>query len=109
MLNKKRLPLIIALAIPALMIIAVALSIYIPALTSEPQYDFIYSTGDYYYGNYFVKDGKVLKQDLPKTQEPYHRSSETKLFYHDTSENRSHELSFEETQGYSLDSNQISP
>ena len=65
---KKNIPLVVGLAIPVLMILFVAGSIYIPRLFApEPKFNFVYSSGeDYYYGSlnnyYSVKNGKIVEK-----------------------------------------------
>ena len=59
--NKKNIPLIVALAIPILMIVLTAGSIYLPSLFVKPTSDFIYLIGgNYCYGKqYFVQGGRL--------------------------------------------------
>jgi hypothetical protein len=52
MINKKNLPLLLAFAIPVVMIVAIAISIYVPGIGKQPQHDFLYASGDTYNGNY---------------------------------------------------------
>ena len=105
---KKRLPLIIGLSIPLLMIIFVALSIYLPDMFINPKYDFIYCTGDYYSSRYYsVKSGKIQKNDIkyPEKDTYYRPRIEEVLYYHDTNKNESKEIGFDDALKYSLNSN----
>ncbi|MEK7161699.1 MAG: hypothetical protein AAB729_03350, partial [Patescibacteria group bacterium] len=61
--NKKNIPLIIALCIPVLMVLVLAAVIYLPGLGKKPAHNFIYMTGDNYYNygqsKYLVSDGYI--------------------------------------------------
>lgn len=118
---KNNLPLIVGVSIPLLVVVAVALSIYLPGLFVEPQYNFLYTTGDgqngYYTGyyEYVVRDGKLIKQEVKVPDEikrnypPYPPSSEIKFFVHDVKLNKSKQISFDEASRLKLDSNVQSP
>ena len=63
---KKNAPLIFAIAVPIIMIAAVALSIYIPRLTTHPNVKFLYTSSQNMYGydyQYAVSDGKLVAHD----------------------------------------------
>lgn len=105
---KKHIPLILALAIPILMIIFVAASIYLPGIFFKPKYDFIYLVGDSYYSQeYGEKNNKLVYN--PKLRDYYSPPTETKIFYYDINQNKSREISFAEAQILNLDSNSQSP
>lgn len=102
----KNLPLLVGLAIPFLMILFVAASIYLPQLFShaEPKQDFLYVTGESYPTEHFVvRNGKLEKREikLPENRPP---PREPRLFVHDVSKNESREISFDEAQKFILDS-----
>lgn len=107
---KKHIPLIFALSIPALLIIGVALSIYLPTLFIKPQYNFLFSTGgDYYYRNeYTVEGDKLVKKPvaLPKAVQD---GKEPELYLYDVQKNISTKISLVDAQALSLDSNPMSP
>lgn len=120
--TKKNIPLIIGLALPVLMIIAVAISIYVPRLyTDKPHIDFLYLTGDaYFYGygypHYTVRDRTLEKQELPEEVQrevsrisPPIQRGDVRFFVHDVENNTSREISFEEAQKLKLESLQESP
>lgn len=97
--------LVVGLAIPVLMIVLVALSIYVPALLSpEPQYDFLYVTGDDYWDSrqYEVQQGRLIKREV-KYHDNYTLPA-ARIFIHDVTTNQSREISFEEAQQLSLNS-----
>lgn len=60
---KKNMPLIVGIAIPILMIVFVAGSIYIPSLFVHPRFDFIYTTDNTYdIVPFTVVNGKLTQQ-----------------------------------------------
>lgn len=111
--TKKNISLILGISIPILMILFVAGSIYLPGIFIRPKFNFLYVTGDDYYCGlrYSVQSGKLVKNDIkkPENQECYPPRGEVKLFIHDVLKNESKEVSFEEAQLLSLDSNIKSP
>ena len=122
MLNKKNLPLYIALCIPVVMIVIIAAAIYLPGLGKKPQYNFIYATGEnvdyYYYGSdfiYVVRDDKVVKVDRtpnPNAPRPINNNQnivEPKLYLYDVVKNQSTELTLFQTQQYTLNTSNTSP
>ena len=103
---KKNVSLIVGIAIPILMIVLVAISIYVPALFAPaPRADFLYITGDsYYQGQEYVLDnGKLVKREV-KYPENY-TPEVARFFLHNTSANEDKELSFEEAQKLKLNTN----
>lgn len=126
---KKNISLIVGLAIPVLMIVAVAGSIYIPQLFApKPAYDFLYSTNDgpYSYpgaGGYDVRNGKIVK--IPplapevygyRPGDPYPvgvpakpSGPEPKLFVYHVKNDTSKEVAFEEAENLTLTTDQTSP
>ncbi len=130
---KSNLPIILAFAIPVLMIVIVALVVYLPALFLNPQSDFVYATqlgqkSPLYTGaRYIVTDGKIsvecfdayrapfVKEDLaaptllPKEACTATNSDAGTLFLHDVETNKSKELSFTDAQALTLNNKPISP
>ncbi|MBI5529995.1 MAG: hypothetical protein HY918_00650 [Candidatus Doudnabacteria bacterium] len=114
-MNKKNLPLILALSIPIIMIIVLAMAIYLPGWNKKPQHNFIYATGDnaYYYGQtkYQIVDGYLRQNPQPATTtDPYYKpvNVETRLFLYDVNSNTASELTYEQASQYRLDSSQTS-
>jgi len=102
----KNISLIVGLAIPILMILIVALSIYVPAIFSpQPQYNFLYVSGDDYWGGrqYEVQQGRLGKREVkhPDNYTP----GVVRIFIHDVKTNESKEITFEEAQQLYLNSN----
>jgi len=118
-INKQKLPIYIALAIPVLMIVLVAGFVYFPGLGKNPVYDFVYVSGNsthyYGYGNqeYTVNNGKLTKNPLPpylnepKSVIPF--ASDSHFYLYDTEKETATEISFEQAEGHSLDSSTESP
>ncbi len=107
---KKNTTLIVGIAIPILMILFVAASIYLPGFFIQPKYDFLYASGDdYYYSQYqySVQNGKLTRHEVEKSDRYPQR--EVKLYIHDVTKNESREISFAEAQNLTLDSNIKSP
>ena len=107
---KKNVSLIVGIAIPILMIVLVAISIYAPALFAPaPRTDFLYITDYNHYQEqeYVVENGKLVKREV-KYPELYTPRA-VRIFLHNTSANEDKELSFEEAQKLKLNANVTSP
>lgn len=109
---KKNVPLFVALSIPVLMIVLVAVSIYLPAMFIKPQTDFIYIVeGDFYCGGttYLTQMGRVVETQVKTNtnnkicNEQYRVKSNTRLFYYDVKEDVSQEISYEKAAGFMID------
>lgn len=116
MINKKNLPLIIALCIPVAMIILVAAFIYFPGMGKTPNYNFVYMTGTSYYDygqrEYEVVNGKVVYYPLSSSTLPiYGKPDNTKphFYYYDINQETASEITFNQAQEYNLDSSNVSP
>ena len=117
--TKQNLPLVFALAIPILMILGIAGVVYIPNLTSKPQYNFLYMTGDgagYSYYNseyeYLVQDGhlkKYYRKSFPENSGLYANKSEVQIYLYNMQTKQSKELNFEEASRFNLDTANLSP
>jgi len=102
--------LIIGLAIPFLMIILVALSIYVPAIFSpQPQYNFLYVTGDDYWNGrqYVVQSGKLIEREI--VYRDNYIPQVARIFIHNVAANENQEISFEDAQKLFLNPNSKSP
>ncbi len=127
---KNNIPLIVGLALPVLMIVFVAVSIYLPQMGggAVPQYDFLYMTQGggvntppgvekYYYG---VEGDKLTRQEVATTMQnpkdptaptvvPAGKPIETAKFYiYDTKQNTSREVTFADAEKLVLDSRMVS-
>ncbi len=116
MINKKNIPLIIALSIPVLMIILVAAFIYLPGIGQKPKVNFVYMTGnDYYYGygqqEYVVSGGHLVQNPKPvppALSPPIPDNTVPRFYFYDVAKNTASELTFQQAQSYKLDSSNIS-
>lgn len=113
MINRKNIPLYIALAVPVIMIAVVALLVYLPSGFIHPSYRFVYSSGgDYPYNEYVVHD-RHLEKNPPAPNDPYAQryaaAAEPQLFIYDPVKNESREASLDEATGYVLDPTTQSP
>lgn len=98
------------MAVPAAIILIVALFTYIPRLLASPDYDFIYaSCGTYRCANNFVvREGRVQERDSGYN-DSYGYNEEKALYYYDVSEDSSRELTVEDAQVFDVDSTSKSP
>lgn len=116
--------LIIAFALPLLLVLIVAASIYIPSLFLKTEHDFVYATcdaGRYYYGcegylnkKYTITNGRLEKNAIEESIDvsvikDVPTENDIRFFMHDTEKNESTEVSFQEAQSYSFDSRVTSP
>jgi hypothetical protein len=96
----------LAIALPFLVIGLAVGIVYLPYLyTEEPQYDFIYSNDrcfDY-------QPVRIEGDELVAEPRDYDRCEEFALYYHDVSEDRSIQISVEESNTYDLDKSITSP
>lgn len=107
----------VALAIPVLMVLFVAGSIYLPQRGVEaPKYDFIYTLRNYSDGyEYSVgASGKLVRDKLPdeNVAKPIPvgvASAPTRFFRYDVKTNTSRELKFEEVAALKLDNTSTAP
>jgi len=100
----KNISLIIAITIPILATIFIAVSIYLPRALENPKYNFLYTT-DYSY-QYRV-EGNILVNDSTLYQTS-HLQKQAKLYIYNVSNNQSTEISLEEAQNLYLDSSSVS-
>jgi hypothetical protein len=131
---KKNIPLIIAIALPIVLIVLISLAIFVPPLLIKPQHNFIYSidqsTGYYGYSElkyeYVIKNDQIVLQDNPSAgkQEtppselpPISSSIENRtpvvtaptLYVYDVQNNSSREITFDEAKNYALTPGPSSP
>lgn len=113
---QKNMVLWVALAIPVLMVLFVAGSIYLPMRNTEaPRYDFIYALRNYSDGYaYLVVDGSLVadvidREGAAKAVPPGVASAPTRFFRHVVAENTSQELALADVQKLKLDNTTTSP
>lgn len=107
---KKNVALWVGLAIPVLMVIFVAISIYWPQQGVEPpQHHFVYALRNYSDGyEYTVQNGQLVRDDVrdenvPKPVPSGVANAPTRFFLHDVGSNISQEVKFEDVQQMKLD------
>ncbi len=125
---KKNFAILLAFALPILLIVIVALTTYIPSLFISTNYNFIYTSctdgnsyypyycNDYLQKRYIVVDGTLVvkpvdtNQDSDKNGIPDFKEKYTpRLFLHDTAKNESREITEKEAQSLTLSSLLTSP
>ncbi len=121
---RKNIPLIVGLAIPVLMVVAVAISIYLPQATLDPKTDFVYVVGNYpFYSErtnsnksieheYSLIDGYLTDKSFEVTYEGGRDPvsyNDPVFFRYNAEEDTSQQLSFEEVQKLTLNDSMKSP
>ena len=105
---KEKLPLIVGIGLPILLVFYVILSSYLPALFVKPKYNFVYTTGNYYDYDINVVGGKVTIN--PRNYGNYsYSSNEPNLYLYDVSEDKSILITTNQAEDYYLDSSNKSP
>ncbi len=124
--NTSNISLIVGLAIPVVMVIAIAAAVLLPGRNLNPTTDFIYATGSY--PTYTTRNGdQITQHDIgiqnnqlvdtvqtyraPDTYPSYPGEKESlpQLFLHNTKENTNTEITFEEAKNLSLSPERKSP
>lgn len=115
-MDKKKLPLYLGIALPILMVLFIAASIYIPRARINPVNDFLYTTGgNPYAGPYYtVEDNRVVLVEeeardglVPRPPEP--RAGEPELFLYNFETDKPRKVSLEEARALTLNTDPISP
>jgi len=125
---KKNLVLIIAFALPVLLIFFIAISAYLPSFFISTDYNFIYSActdgsgsnyyrcDDYLKKRYSVVDGKIVMNDIGSSQDTdkdgmpdVHENFIARIFLHDTQKNESREITIKEAEKFLLSGLLTSP
>lgn len=114
---KQNLALWVAVAIPVVVMIAVAALIYWPQGNIEgPKHNFVYALRDYGDGyDYAVKGGALTREQIQDVSGPVKArpiaagADKTRFFVHDVAANEGREIPFEEAAKFNLDSNLTAP
>ena len=125
---KRNFAILLAFILPALLIIIVAVTTYLPSLFVSTHYNFIYTTcadgTNYYPYNcngylqqvYSVVNGKLVKNNVDLTQDfnkdgvpDFSEAYNARVFFHDTKKNESREITFTEAQALTLNNLLTSP
>jgi len=109
MKENSRTPLVIGLAIPVAMVMAVAVSLVVPGLFAPaPQWDFLYVVGDdWSQHEYDVQHGNLIRREVKYPE--HYQPRDKRLVVHRVATNESTEVSFEEAQALALDARTRSP
>jgi hypothetical protein len=125
-LTSSNISLIVGLAIPVLMVLAIAAAVLLPGRNLHPETDFVYAIGQY--PTYTTREGDTITQhDLSVKDEvltdstqtytpndrypsyPVDKESSPRLFLHSTKENTNKEITLEEAKQLRLSSEIKSP
>lgn len=113
MVNKKNIPLYLALAVPLLMILVVVILVYLPGIGKSPKINFLYATGDQitydYYNRYYVSGNHLnVSQDPVPNYQPSYNKKDVHFYIYDVIKKEASEISFNEAQQLNLDPSNIS-
>ncbi len=122
---KKNFALVLAFALPVVLIVSIALSTHLPALFLSTKYDFVYtsctdSTGrysyrcyDYLQERYSVVNGRIVvtPNSLVENSDKNYKNKGyiVRIFLHDTKKNESQEITLEKAQTFLLNKLLTSP
>ena len=118
----------VAFMLPLVFIAVVFVTSYIPSAGLTSNFNFVYatcsqgqSTYNYYCSNhllnlYDIENGRLLEQDIPADLDSdndgvmdINENYQARLFLHDTANNESEEITFEQAQALTLDERITSP
>lgn len=117
-MNKQKLPLIIAIALPIIFIVIISVVIFLPSVFVKPAHDFIYTTEGSSYGypnyrtTYSIKNDRIVSDVVILTKQQLENNNIQNapvLYRYDVVNDTSHEITFEEAQKLSLDPGPSSP
>lgn len=109
---KEKLPLVVGIGLPILLIIIVVIFAYLPSLFVQPKYNFVYATGNLYDYEIKVVNGKLNLN--PQTRYRYgtqyeYPLREPSLFFYNVLEEKSTAITLSQAQTYNLDPSSKSP
>ena len=113
-MKKENTLLFIGILIPILMIVFIALSIYLPQFFLNPQYDFLYVSGENYsysFPKYIVEGNTVVKREPTEAEKEQwgYRYDESILRVYSAEKDVSTVISFADAQKLKLNPNSVSP
>lgn len=112
MITKEKLPLIVGIGLPLLLILYVAITASLPSLFVKPKYNFIYVNDPYHNRfNINVLNGKINMEQTYRYDNRYDNSTFTQptLFLYDVINDKSTQISLAQAQSYTLDPSNKSP
>lgn len=112
--------LIVGISLPLFFIVVLSAFVFVPPLFVNPQYNFIYTANDKYYGyarrysnSFYVKDNRIASKSVAIQLNKYDRNIQREeyptLYIYDTKNNTSKEISLTDARKLSLDSGPSSP
>lgn len=126
-MNTKHMPLIVAITLPVIFVLILALVTLVPNMSIKPQHDFIYTIPDeksYDYGydlvryknSYDLKDGKIVLKPISSAPVPRDKAlsevvyeNAPLIYYYDIQNQTSREITFKEAQELTLQKGPSSP
>lgn len=113
MISKERLPLLIGIGLPVLLIAYVFLSIHLPSLFVKPQYNFLYTSGyTYDYELAVIDDKLTLRQRYYNYNDPNRNVLPPPgpiVFLYDVSADKTSAMTLSQAQQYTIDPSNKSP
>jgi len=106
MITKEKLPFIVGIGLPLLLILYVAITAYLPSLFVKPKYNFIYSNDSYYGYSINVLDGRINIEPSRYDNRTFRQPT---LFLYDVIDDKSTQISLAQAQSYTLDPSNKSP
>ena len=105
--DPKNTPIIVAIALPVVTLLAVAISLYLPSFWVQPAYSFLYSTG--YNHAYYVENGHIKRFVVKPEEASVYSQTPSMLYLYDTHHNLVMPVTFEMAERYRLNGNPVSP
>src|SRR3989344_2124029 len=108
---KEKLPLVVGIGLPILLILFVAITVYLPSFFIKPKYNFLYATGNLYDYDIKVVNGRLTSNPRYSQRDPYYRYTPTEpnIFLYDVTADKSKAVSLSVAQSYTLDPSTKSP
>jgi hypothetical protein len=114
-IEKKNIPLIVALSLPLLMIILIAVTIYLPSLFVKPTTDFVFMLGGNCCYNcprlYAVRNGRLFRNDIVSElndKQCAANTSSIRFYYYDIEKDVSREIDYAQAAQLVYDDSAIS-
>lgn len=109
----KHFPILVGIALPLVFVLIVAFMAFIPSLSVNPAYDFIYSGNGYYSGPYLNKykvvNNRLSLEPVVLRDQLSSKGEAPKIFLYRVKDNSVHEISLQEAVALNLDPGPSSP
>ena len=114
---KKNFPLAVGVLLPLVVVLALVVAVFVPALLANPQYDFLFTNEGYDYNRvyrftYQVADGRIALKPVELHLGEYDHSvieERPTLFRYSAHDGAVHEVSFADAESLALDPGPSSP